>query len=366
MMAITIPGPLRLSALRQLPATLVGSARRAPVLPAGRGPRIVVGVVLAALAIGSGTVAVLDTVQRVPAGSAFRVAGDTTSVQQLDDRVRLLGALYGIQAPADPAGVDTFRRSSAKALAISEVIDRAAGAEGIVIADKAANDELTRVVQSSFPIGRTGFTTQLARLGITEQDVLAEVKRQLANAQLYDKVTGGVPLPTDDEVAAAYTARQAAMVTPEQRHLRNIVVASEGEAKALRARLDGGVDFATVAQSTSLDQATKAKGGDLGTVAKDQMEPDYAAAAFGTAANGLFGPVRTRYGWNIGQTLEVTPSTPLTLDQVRDPLRTRLADERKSAVWSDWLSARIADADVRYADDYRPADPLAAPTVPAP
>jgi peptidyl-prolyl cis-trans isomerase C len=339
------------------PAALVGWARRGPIVPKGRRVTVVFTVLLALVAIGSGTAIALDRINGVPTGAAFRVGDTVVSIAALDDRVRLLGALYGVQAPTDPGQLDQFRRDSAKAIAVSDVLDNAALAQGVVIADKAASDELTRLIQTSFPQGRDAFVAQLGTMGLSEQNVLDEVKRQLANAQLYDKITAGVPLPTDAEVAGAYTARKAQMVTPEKRHLLNIVVASQAAAAQVRAQLDGGADFATVAAASSQDQSTKNQGGDLGTVTRDQLEQAYGDAAYAAPANTLFGPVQTQYGWNVGKVLQVTASTPLTLDQVRDALRSQLADERKTAVWNDWLSTQIKNADVRYADAYRPADP---------
>ncbi|MDX6361698.1 MAG: foldase protein PrsA [Streptomyces sp.] len=351
---------MRLALLTTLPTALTRllvRARREPVVPGGRKTRIAGAALLAVVAVGSGTAVTLEQINGVPEGAAFRVAGTAVTTEQFDERVRLLGALYGVQPPTDPGKLDQFRRDTAKAVAVSDVLDRVSADEGIVIADKAANDELTRVLQTSYPKGRDDFTEKLGQLGLSEQIVLDEVKRQMANSQLYDKTTKDVPLATDDDVIAAFNDRRDQMATPEKRHLRNIVVGSEDDAKKVRAQLEGGADFVTVARASSLDKSTKDQGGELGTVTRDQLERGYGDAAFGAPANGLFGPVQTQFGWNVGQVLAVTASTPLPLDQVRDPLRTRLTDERKSQVWNDWLAKRIADAHVRYADAYRPADP---------
>lgn len=353
----TMPAPPRIRLSRIRPAAVLGWVRRQPLVPRGRRATVAVTLLLALIAAGAGTAVTMDRINGVPAGAAFRVGDTVVTITALDERVRLLGALYGVQAPTDPAQLDRFRRDSAKAIAVSDVLDNAAVAQGVVIADKAASDELTRLIQTSFPQGRNSFIAQLGTVGLSEQNVLDEVKRQLANAQLYDKITAGVPLPTDDEVAAAYTARKVQMVTPEKRHLLNIVVGSQAAAAQVRSQLDAGADFAAVAAASSQDQSTKNQGGDLGTVTRDQLEQAYGNAAYSAPVNTLFGPVQTQYGWNVGKVLQITPSTPLTLDQVRDALRSQLSDERKTSVWNTWLAEQIKAADVRYADAYRPADP---------
>jgi peptidyl-prolyl cis-trans isomerase C len=323
--------------------------------------RLLLTVVLSVVAIGSGTAATVNRINAVPAGAAFRVEGTLVTIQQLDDRVRLLGALYGVQAPSDPKHLDQFRRDTAKSVAVTYVLDKAAADEGIVTADKAANDQLTQILQTAYPQGRDDFVKKLGRLGVSEQDALDEVKRQMTYGQLYEKVTKDLPFATDDEVTAYYNGHRAQMATPEKRHLRNIVVGSEADAKKVRAQLDAGADFAKIAMS-SLDQSTKGQGGDLGMVVRDELEPNYGAAAFSVPANGLFGPTQTKYGWNVGQALEIVASIPLTLDHVRDDIRIKLTEERKSKIWNDWLDRCITEAHIRYSDYYRPADSDASPT----
>jgi peptidyl-prolyl cis-trans isomerase C len=339
--------------------------RRQPIAPIGLRARLGSVVLLALLVAGSAAALTLDHLAAVPAGSAFLVRGQVVSEQQLADRVKLLGALYGVQPPTDPVGSDRFRRDSAKAVAVSDVLDQAARSRGIVIADKTANDQLTHLIETTFPEGRDAFLQKLAGIGVTQAAMLDEVKRQLADTQLYAQVTKEVPAPSDQDVAQTYEQRRSELAIPEKRHLRNIVVATLDQANQVYAQLARGADFTTVANQSSRDDSTKTKGGDLGTVTRDQLEKLYGDAAFAAAPNSVFGPVQTRYGWNVGQVLEVTPVVPLTLDQAREQLRERLHNERRQDVWNSWLSDQLRSVHVRYADAYRPADPDAAVPNPA-
>jgi peptidyl-prolyl cis-trans isomerase C len=331
--------------------------RRHPVIPAPH-PTPVVGLaLLALLAIGSGTTLALERIEAIPAGAAFRVDGTLVTESQLADRVKLLGALYGVTPPTDSAKLDKFRRDSAKAVVVSDVLADASRAKGIVIADKTANDQLTQLIDTTFPQGRDVFLQKLAGVGVTQEAVLDEVKSQLANARLYDQVTQGVPTPTDQDVEQYYQQHKAEMAVPEKRHLRNIVVADQDQANRIRAQLAGGADFGTAAGQSSMDDSTKGKGGDLGTVTRDQLDKNYGDAAFTVAPNSVFGPVQTQYGWNVGQVLEVTPAVALSLGQAREQLRATMLDQRKKDAWDSWLSGQLHTAHARYADAYRPADP---------
>jgi parvulin-like peptidyl-prolyl isomerase len=62
--------------------------------------------------------------------------------------------------------------------------------------------------------------------------------------------------------------------TLEQVHLHAIVVSSAAEAAQVKARLDGGEDFATVAQQVSIDSSSAPYGGDLGWAPKGLLSFD--------------------------------------------------------------------------------------------
>jgi peptidyl-prolyl cis-trans isomerase C len=333
------------------------------------GPRIVprgrtrLTAVVAAIVVVLGAVAqiVVHQITALPADAALRVNGTTVSEADFRQRIDLLAGLYGAQPPTDPAGRDRFERDAAQAVAASMVLDDVATAQNVVVPDTVAQDALNKIIQTKFPQGRQGFDQALANLKVSQDDVLAEIRRQLTTARLFDQVTAGAPPVTDADVAAAYEQRKGQFVVPEKRHLRNIVVADQGTAAQLAGQLQAGADFAGVATASSADKSTAQSGGDLGSVAKDQLEPAIGNAAFGAPAGALYGPVQGSHGWNVGQVLEVAPAQQLTLDQVRDQLRGQLDDERRLAIWRPWLSGQISSASITYADRYQPADPNALP-----
>jgi peptidyl-prolyl cis-trans isomerase C len=117
-----------------------------------------------------------------------------------------------------------------------------------------------------------------------------------------------------------------------------------------------------VATEVSLDNATKAAGGELGSLAARELAPAFAQAAFAAAPGTPFGPVRTDLGWHLGVVEEVTPGRPVTLEEVRSPLREQLIGERRLARWRSYLGELIVDSDACYADRFRPADPNAPPS----
>ena len=67
----------------------------------------------------------------------------------------------------------------------------------------------------------------------------------------------------------------------------------------LRQEIEAGADFAELAEAVSDDPGSAAKGGDLGTFARDRMVPAFADAAFALEAGEISEPVQTRFGWHL-------------------------------------------------------------------
>jgi peptidyl-prolyl cis-trans isomerase C len=174
-------------------------------------------------------------------------------------------------------------------------------------------------------------------------------------ARLFDDVTKDVSV-SDAEVRQAFQARRASLGIGEQRLIRNIVVDTRKDALPVLAALRSGASFAAVAKRSSLDGATRDKGGLLGKVSADQLDKEYAASAFAAAVGQPFGPVHTSHGWNVGLVESAFPARAATFAAVSQQLKTSLQQEKWGAVWTDWLRELLANADVEYAESYRPAD----------
>jgi peptidyl-prolyl cis-trans isomerase C len=317
-----------------------------------------VATLLTPIVLGGAAVLFAVKVTVLPADAAFRAYGTVVTRAELEHRLGVLKALYGIAPPSDPAKLDAYHRQSAEAVAVSTVLDHAARAQGIVIEEKDARDQLGQLIGWRFPDGMTGFARLLGQVGASEKDVVDEISRQKAVALLFDKVEAMPPGPvapaTEGDARTYYDQHPAAFAQPVIRHLRNIVVATRSDADDVVNQLRAGADFAQTAQRTSLDQSTRDAGGDLGFVARDQLEDPVAGPAFSTAVGGVFGPVQATHGWNVGQALEERPAGMPSFEQVEPELVTELTSARKAGRWREWVREQMRQADITYADDLAP------------
>lgn len=298
----------------------------------------------------------------LPDGAAFAIGDRTVSEDELDERVETLRALYGVEPPEEPAKLDGFRRDVAKSVAVSMLLDQVASEQRITISEKQARDVLDRFIANRYADGgREAFVKELGEAGTSEVQVLAEITRQLAVGRLMDRISAAEPI-ADDELRAEFDKRQDELGTPERRKLRNVVVQSKAKARAILGELRSGASIATLAAEHSIDGSTRKSGGLLGTLSEHELEPEVAKAAFGAKQGEFYGPVKGQFGWNVGRVEAIEPAEPADFEQVRDEFRTMLRTERAFAHWRSWLGQRIREADITYADRYRPADPDAPPS----
>lgn len=300
----------------------------------------------------------------LPDDVAFRYQDRDVTVEELDAQVRMLGVLYGVKVPTKKAALNGFRRDAAKAYAVSLLLESAAGEHRVAVSDKKARDTLTDFLEQRVgtgPQAYSQFTDTLAAAGGSERMVLEEVKRRLEVAALFNKVSAGVPKVTAADVRKAFDQRKGQLGKPETRHLSNIVLGDRATANKVAAQLRAGASFAQLAKRVSLDGSTRETGGDLGDVARKDLDDGYGKLAFAAKSGAVFGPVKTEHGWNVGKVLAVLPPAPARFSDVSKDLTETLRVERAVDAWRSWLAERLRSQDVVYSDEYRPGDPHALP-----
>jgi peptidyl-prolyl cis-trans isomerase C len=130
-----------------------------------------------------------------------------------------------------------------------------------------------------------------------------EFKKRLAfarNRLLMDSLlaTEGKAATTDEAMKKVYDDAAKQITGEQEVHARHILVETEDEAKAVKAELDKGADFAELAKKKSKDPGAS-DGGDLGFFTKDQMVPEFSAVAFALEPGKISDPVKSQFGWHI-------------------------------------------------------------------
>src|SRR5436309_5475556 len=130
-----------------------------------------------------------------------------------------------------------------------------------------------------------------------------EFKKRMAfarNRLLMDNLLAqeGKAATTPDAMKKVYEEASKQITGEQEVRARHILVESEDDAKAVKAELDKGADFAELAKKKSKDPGS-ADGGDLGFFTKEQMVPEFSAVAFALEPGKISDPVKSQFGWHI-------------------------------------------------------------------
>jgi foldase protein PrsA len=124
------------------------------------------------------------------------------------------------------------------------LIVQEAARNNVNVGDQEVSDEI--VVAKERAGGDAPYQVWLATNHLTEQDAREMARRELLANAMRDRILTRLPH------------------TSEYVHAYHIVVKTEPEAQRILAQLQNGAKFAALAQSLSIDDSTRADGGDLG------------------------------------------------------------------------------------------------------
>jgi peptidyl-prolyl cis-trans isomerase C len=199
-----------------------------------------------------------------------------------------------------------------------------------------------------------------------------EFKRRLTftrNRLLMDSLLAseGKAATTDAAVKQVYGDASKQIAGEQEVHARHILVETEDDAKAVKAELDKGADFAELAKKKSKDPGAS-DGGDLGFFTKEQMVPEFSAVAFALEPGKISDPVKSQFGWHIIKVEEKRNRKPPEFDQVKAQIETYVTRKAQAEYVGKLREAakiermdKPAEAATKPADPAKPADSKMAP-----
>jgi len=153
-----------------------------------------------------------------------------------------------------------------------------------------------------------------------------DFKKRMAfarNRLLMDSLlaTEGKAATTDEAMKKVYDDAAKQITGEQEVRARHILVETEDEAKAIKAELDKGADFAELAKKKSKDPGAS-DGGDLGFFTKEQMVPEFSAVAFTLEPGKISDPVKSQFGWHIIKVEEKRNRKAPDFEQVKGQIET--------------------------------------------
>lgn len=271
----------------------------------------------------------------------------------------LANLVAGQDVAAGPEGRDETLRSQRAVLSLlvqARVIEAAARERGVEVTE--ADIEASLREQATALGGREQLRARLSRFGLDEEQARELIFTVLAlETKLRESVVGEEP--TEEALREAYRQRRDELAQVE---LRRILVDSQSEALEIRARLDGGADFAQLAREESTDPATASQGGALGTLLMSELPPVVQRAVDGARAGQIVGPVELGETWNVLQVVDLDEDPPF--EAVRGLLADQLRQESFRA-YEEFIGGVFAEADIRINRRFGRWDPATRQVQPA-
>ncbi len=178
---------------------------------------------------------------------------------------------------------------------------------------------------------------------------------------------GALEPPTEDELKAAYAARKAQFVQPEQRRISHILIpvgadakpaekeAAKKKAEALLAELRKAPGrFAELAKQNSKDPGSADKGGDLGVVAPGMMVKPFEDAAFKLKKDETSEVVETEFGYHLIRVTDIQAGKTKTIDEVKSELVRDVARDKGTKKFAEAAEA-FTNLAYEQSDTLKPA-----------
>lgn len=159
-----------------------------------------------------------------------------------------------------------------------------------------------------------------------------EEKVKLAYVKLSVEDLKGRVSVDDDAVRTYYEANLPSYGKEEERRVSHILIesgddvdAARAEIEALKAQLDNGADFATLASENSDDTFSAENGGDLDFITPEMMDAEFDEAAFALDSVGdVSDIVETDFGFHIIKLTDINEAQTKSFEEVESDIRESL------------------------------------------
>jgi len=174
---------------------------------------------------------------------------------------------------------------------------------------------------------------------LAAQVQLENERRAILAADVADDVLNDAL--TDAALQEAFEARYADADPETEYKAAHILVETEEEAQKLIEEIEGGANFAALAQEHSTGPSGPS-GGDLGWFGDGVMVPAFFDAVAALGEGGVSAPVQTQFGWHVIQLKETRVKERPAIDEVRD----ELTGELRQAAFEAYISELEAESSV--------------------
>jgi parvulin-like peptidyl-prolyl isomerase len=188
--------------------------------------------------------------------------------------------------------------------------------------------------------GEEAFDAVLRRQGLTRDGVRRSIEEGRRVDLLVERITAGVPDPTEEEMRRHFEEHRAEYRKPDRARTQHILIRPETDTERDRGvacsrlaeiirRVEEGADFAEQAAAHSQCPSGRKTGGSLGWISRGMMLPEFDRAVFSLAAGQMSGIVETPLGYHVIRNTAREDGGPAEFEDVREAIRELLRHARR-------------------------------------
>jgi len=289
---------------------------------------------LAALLLYVATAAAEERINRPPRDDDVmaRVNGTTIYRKDVKDIVQSILVMQDTQP--DAGTVTKLADDALESLIALELLYQESQARGIKVSNTEVDAEINRS-KSRFPDAQT-FQAVLKSRGMTEKNLRSDTQKTMAVDRLLESTVWKDLKVTPEQVKSFYDSNKDDFKHPAQIRVSHILIrvpegasaadraAAKKRATALLDQLKAGEDFAALAHKQSEDASSAPRGGDLGYLAKGEMDDAFEKPAFTLAPGQISDVISTPYGFDIIKVTDHRAAGYAPLSEVEEGIRTVL------------------------------------------
>jgi len=303
----------------------------------------------------------------VPGDAVAQVNGQQITQAQFTQLLAQAKKSYQSQNKKWPAAgtaeYDTLKTQAVAYLVQRSEFQQEADKLGVKVSDADVDKRLKQIKKQYFGNSESRYQKQLKQQGLTDAQVRDDLRAQLVQEKIFNKVTSNVKV-SDTDVKKYYDQHKTQYGTPEQRDVAHILVKSKALADTLYTKVKSGANFAALAKKYSQDPGSKNQGGKL-TISKGQTVQNFDLMAFDLKTGAISRPVKTQFGYHIIKALgPIKPATTTPFAKVKASIKQQLLQQNRNDAMTTWSNKLKKDFDgkIKYQTGYAPPTQTAGTT----
>jgi peptidyl-prolyl cis-trans isomerase C len=195
------------------------------------------------------------------------------------------------------------------------------------------------------------------KLGLDQNDVIRDRAQRyreqlILDELLKDRIKTKIEL-SNEELDAFYEQHAQELLTPLKVRVSQMLLPNISAAKDLEKQINQGGHFAQFAQRYSIDEKSKAKGGDLGPYRKGLVVPEVDEVIHTLKPGFVSAPIKTDAGYYLVMISSLDTEIIQADVAVRERLRQELLNEKRRKRFDDVIADIRAKATIRLKDASR-------------